>query len=99
MVRNSLDHGIERPEERRAAGKPETGRIRLQAWHEGGHIVLRIADDGRGLSIAKIREKIVKNGLASAAEVEQMRSEEHTSELQSLMRISSAVFCLKKKIK
>lgn len=72
MVRNSLDHGIERPEERRAAGKPETGRIRLQAWHEGGHIILRIADDGRGLSIAKIREKIVKNGLASAAEVEQM---------------------------
>ena len=56
MVRNSLDHGIERPEERRAAGKPETGRIRLQAWHEGGHIILRIADDGRGLSIAKIRE-------------------------------------------
>src|SRR3546814_11025241 len=67
MVRNALDHGIERPEERRAAGKPETGRIRLQAWHEGGHIILRIADDGRGLSSAKISEKIVKNGPARAA--------------------------------
>ena len=72
MVRNAVDHGLERPAERVAAGKPETGRIRLHAFHEGGHIILRIADDGRGLSTDRIREKIVRNGLASAAEVETM---------------------------
>ncbi len=49
MVRNSADHGLETPAERRAAGKPETGTIRLSACHEGGHIIIEIADDGRGL--------------------------------------------------
>ena len=49
MVRNSGDHGLETPAERRAAGKPETGRITLNAFHEGGHIIIEIADDGRGL--------------------------------------------------
>ena len=49
MVRNSADHGLETPEARRAAGKPEQGRIRLAAYHEGGHIIIQIADDGRGL--------------------------------------------------
>ncbi len=49
MVRNSADHGLETPAERRAAGKPETGRISLKAFHEGGHIIIEIADDGRGL--------------------------------------------------
>ena len=49
MVRNSGDHGLETPAERRAAGKPETGHITLNAFHEGGHIIIEIADDGRGL--------------------------------------------------
>ena len=49
MVRNSADHGLETPEQRRAAGKPEHGRIRLSAYHEGGQIIIQIADDGRGL--------------------------------------------------
>ena len=48
MVRNSADHGLETPQQRRAAGKPEHGRIRLSAYHEGGHIVIQLADDGRG---------------------------------------------------
>src|SRR5579863_1573946 len=50
MVRNSADHGLETPAERLAAGKPETGTIRLSAYHEGGHIIICIADNGRGLN-------------------------------------------------
>ena len=55
MVRNSADHGIEMPAERRAAGKPETGTITLNAYHEGGHIIIEIADDGKGLDIDRIQ--------------------------------------------
>jgi two-component system chemotaxis sensor kinase CheA len=72
MVRNSADHGIERPEDRLAAGKPETGRIRLVAAHEGGSITIRISDDGKGLDIARIRKKALDAGIASAAEVDRM---------------------------
>src|SRR5208337_5369048 len=49
MVRNSADHGLETPAERAACGKPEQGTIRLSAYHEGGHIIICIADNGRGL--------------------------------------------------
>ena len=49
MVRNSADHGLETPVERLRAGKTETGRVTLNAYHEGGHIIIEIADDGRGL--------------------------------------------------
>ncbi|PZQ47359.1 MAG: hybrid sensor histidine kinase/response regulator, partial [Micavibrio aeruginosavorus] len=72
MVRNSADHGVERPEDRIKAGKPETGRIVLNAYHEGGHIIIEITDDGKGLPLAKIKEKIIKNGLATEDEVAQM---------------------------
>jgi two-component system chemotaxis sensor kinase CheA len=61
LVRNSIDHGIETPAERRAAGKPETGRLTLAASHQGGAIVIELRDDGRGLSrqrlLAKARER------------------------------------------
>jgi two-component system, chemotaxis family, sensor kinase CheA len=63
MVRNSADHGIESPEVRRAAGKPERGTVTLDAFHEGGHIVIEIRDDGRGLSVETIRDKAVERGL------------------------------------
>ncbi|GGG15915.1 hypothetical protein GCM10010964_00280 [Caldovatus sediminis] len=76
MVRNSADHGIESPEERRAAGKPETGRILLNACHEGGQIVLEIGDDGRGLSVERIRAKALAQGLATEAELAQMSERE-----------------------
>ncbi len=72
MVRNSADHGLETPEQRRAAGKPECGRIRLSAYHEGGHIIIQIADDGRGLDTARIKAKAVAHGLVSEADVEKM---------------------------
>ena len=72
MVRNSADHGLETPEERRAADKPEKGTIRLSAYHEGGHIIIEIADDGRGLNTEKIKAKAIANGLATESEVEKM---------------------------
>jgi two-component system, chemotaxis family, sensor kinase CheA len=72
MVRNSADHGIELPAVRAAAGKPETGRIVLNAYHEGGQIVIEISDDGRGLNLERLREKAVQSGLVSAAEAETM---------------------------
>jgi two-component system, chemotaxis family, sensor kinase CheA len=76
MVRNSGDHGLESPAERRAAGKPEAGHITLNAFHEGGHIIIEISDDGRGLPLDKIRAKVLANGLATEAELAGM-SEAH----------------------
>src|SRR5581483_4910590 len=69
MVRNSADHGLETTAERRAAGKPEHGRIRLSAYHEGGHIIIQISDDGRGLNTERIKQKAVAQGLVSEADV------------------------------
>ena len=63
LVRNSLDHGIEVPEVRIAAGKPETGEIHLNAYHEGGNIVIEITDDGAGLNLEKILEKAKSSGI------------------------------------
>jgi two-component system chemotaxis sensor kinase CheA len=72
MVRNSADHGLETPAERLASGKPEQGTIRLSAYHEGGHIIICIADNGRGLNTEKIKAKAVANGLVSEADLEKM---------------------------
>ncbi|HZH11213.1 MAG TPA: hybrid sensor histidine kinase/response regulator [Microvirga sp.] len=72
MVRNSADHGIESPAERRAAGKPEKGTIRLNAYHEGGSITIEISDDGKGLNYAAIRRKALERGIVSDAELERM---------------------------
>jgi two-component system chemotaxis sensor kinase CheA len=72
MVRNSADHGLESPEQRRAAGKPEHGQIRLSAYHEGGYIIIQIADDGRGLDTARIKAKAIAHGLVSETDVEKL---------------------------
>ena len=72
MVRNSADHGLEMPAERRAAGKPEKGTIRLAAWHEGGHIIVEVSDDGRGLDTARIKSLAIARGLVSESEVDKM---------------------------
>jgi two-component system chemotaxis sensor kinase CheA len=72
MVRNSADHGLETPAERAKSGKPEQGTIRLSAYHEGGHIIICIADNGRGLNTERIKAKAIQNGLASEADIEKM---------------------------
>ncbi|UFX47119.1 hybrid sensor histidine kinase/response regulator [Bradyrhizobium sp. 41S5] len=72
MVRNSADHGLETTAERVAAGKPEQGTIRLSAYHEGGHIIICIADNGRGLNTERIKAKALQNGLVTETELEKM---------------------------
>ena len=69
LVRNSADHGIESAAERVAAGKPQKGTIRLSACHQGGHIIIEIADDGRGLDLARIKAKALERGLISEADI------------------------------
>jgi Chemotaxis protein histidine kinase and related kinases len=64
LVRNSIDHGLELPEQRQAAGKPAAGTLTLAASHQGGHIVIEVADDGRGLDREKILAKARERGLA-----------------------------------
>src|SRR5690606_10888883 len=64
LVRNAIDHGLELPDARKAAGKDETGTITLAASHQGGHIVIEVADDDRGLNRAKILAKAAERGLA-----------------------------------
>ena len=63
MVRNSMDHGLETPETRLAAGKPAQGTLSLSAFHQGGNIVIAIADDGGGLNTERIRAKAIAQGL------------------------------------
>ncbi len=66
MIRNSADHGIESPDVRRAHGKPERGTIRLNARHEGGHVIIEISDDGAGINVARVRQKVIDRGLLKA---------------------------------
>jgi two-component system chemotaxis sensor kinase CheA len=68
IIRNSVDHGIESPEIRRAAGKPETGRLFLRAFHEGGQVNIEIADDGAGINIDRVKKKGIERGLITAAQ-------------------------------
>lgn len=63
LVRNSLDHGIEMPDVRVAAGKPETGTVTLEAYHRGGNIVIEVSDDGKGLDKDMLRAKAIEKGL------------------------------------
>ncbi len=65
MIRNSVDHGIETPDEREAAGKPKTGTVFLRAYHQGGKIVVEIKDDGRGLDKERILDKAESSGLVN----------------------------------
>ena len=72
MVRNSADHGLEDIPGRREVGKPETGTVTLNAYHEGGHIIIEISDDGRGLNIERIKAKAIANGLATESDLDGM---------------------------
>jgi len=78
LVRNSLDHGLETPDERIAAGKEPTGTVHLNAYHQGGYINIDISDDGRGLNTEKIREKALEKGLINA---DQSFSDQEINEL------------------
>ena len=75
ILRNAADHGIEPPEQRTAAGKPETGCVRIAASHEAGYITVSISDDGRGLDLDRIKAKALSRGLVAAADLEQMPPE------------------------
>jgi len=66
MIRNSADHGVETPTERHASGKPDGGTIRLVARHEGGHVIIEISDDGRGIDVSRVRQKAIERGLVRA---------------------------------
>ncbi len=68
LVRNAIDHGLESPEQRRNAGKSETGTLKLNAYHEGGNIVVQISDDGAGLNHAAIVAKAQQRGLISVGQ-------------------------------
>jgi two-component system chemotaxis sensor kinase CheA len=72
MIRNAIDHGIEAPEARAAAGKKREGRLRVRAWHEGGKVHLEVSDDGAGLSIERIRAKALAAGVVPPDRVGRM---------------------------
>jgi len=76
MVRNSADHGIELPAERVRAGKPDTGTITLNAYHEGGHIIIEISDDGHGLDTDRIKQKAALMGIASESDLDGMTEQQ-----------------------
>lgn len=92
IIRNSCDHGIELPKERTEAGKPETGTIKLNAYHEGGQINIEIIDDGQGIDTERIKEKAVEKGLKTETELSQM------SEKEILMLIMAPGFSTAKKV-
>jgi len=76
MVRNSADHGIEKPEDRRAAGKNQRGTITLNAFHRGNSIVIQVTDDGRGLSREKIANKAIEKGLVTQLDLDRMTDQQ-----------------------
>ncbi len=76
MLRNAVDHGLEMPEERQRCGKPACGRIEITATTEGGFVHLRLADDGRGIDPARIREVAVNNGFLRPEEAAGLSDEE-----------------------
>lgn len=66
MIRNACDHGLESTNRRLFLGKPETGTIKLHAFHQGGHVIIEVCDDGSGLSTSRIRDEAIKSGIVSA---------------------------------
>src|SRR5208282_1986863 len=76
LVRNAVDHGVERPEVRQAAGKNPEGRLALRAFHEGGQVNIEISDDGAGLDQERIRNKAIQKGLISAEQAGRLTDRE-----------------------
>ena len=90
MVRNAVDHGIEPPDERIAAGKPEVGRVYLSAGHQGGNIVIDVRDDGRGLNTEKLIAKAIEKGI--------VQPDEELSEQQAYQLVFAPGFSLAEKV-
>jgi chemotaxis protein histidine kinase CheA len=76
LLRNALDHGIEFPEQRLAAGKPEEGRLTMEASQEGSFVAIRISDDGNGINLDRVRERVIMKGLVSENRARSMSKEE-----------------------
>lgn len=76
LIRNSCDHGVEPAEVRKSIGKPEVGRVDLKAYNEGNHIVIEIADDGKGLDADLLKQKAIEKGLLSEKEADSMSEKE-----------------------
>ncbi|MDD3364907.1 MAG: chemotaxis protein CheA [Syntrophomonas sp.] len=76
MLRNAVDHAIEPPEQRRAYGKPETGKVRLKAYYQGNYVAIEISDDGKGLNPEELKLKALKKGLIKAEQIESMSNED-----------------------
>ena len=76
ILRNSIDHGIETPEERVAAGKPEQGTVTIKSFHEGGQVMVEVSDDGKGINTDVIKEKALGIGLITAEEAQSMSEQE-----------------------
>jgi two-component system chemotaxis sensor kinase CheA len=87
LIRNAVDHGLETPAQRIAAGKPAEGRIHLRAFHEGGNVVIEIADDGAGINAQRVRQKAIDRGLIAADAV---MTDEETNQLIMLPGFSTA---------
>ncbi len=76
LLRNSADHGIESPEERKKAGKPETGSIILNAFQEGNNVIIEVKDDGAGIDTEKVKEKAIERGLITPEQAENLTKKE-----------------------
>jgi len=76
LIRNSIDHGIEPPEERERLGKPRAGRIRLKAYYQGDRVFISVEDDGRGIDVEKVKEKAIEKGIATKDRLEKMTEKE-----------------------
>ena len=76
LIRNSLDHGIEKSEVREAVGKPAMGTLRISAYHEAGHVVIIIADDGAGINFGRVKSKALSTGICTQDQLESMTEKE-----------------------
>lgn len=81
LVRNSIDHGLETPTDRKADGKPEAGTIVLEAAHRGNSVWITVRDDGAGINVDKIRSRVVERGLATATQVQEMSEHQIISQI------------------
>ena len=76
IIRNSVDHGIERPDEREKKGKARKGLLSIKAYNEGNHVIIDVFDDGKGINLQKVKDKVLEKGLMTEAELASLSSKE-----------------------